>query len=119
MKLSSFAVATCISLNSGVNAFSQIKLNNQVTSTSTSSPKVASTKTFASVAEDVSSESDLDYATVKNLPFRQLQKECKERGLPAVGNTATLRTRLYEALGIAECSVDGEEENVSCHCDDG
>ncbi len=106
MKFSTFAITISITLN-GVNAFSQLKLNNRAA--------LSSSRTFASVTEDIStSEADLDYTRVKQLTFRQLQKQCKERGLPATGNTAALRTRLYGALGIMECSVDSTtEENVS------
>lgn len=42
----------------------------------------------------------LDYAKINKLTFRELQKECKERGLGAKGDTATLRSNLLEGLGI-------------------
>jgi len=38
---------------------------------------------------------------VNKLTFRQLQRECKENGLPAVGSTAALRGRLLEFYGVA------------------
>ena len=115
MKLSSFVIATCITLYNApitrVTAFSQINLPLTANQLATRQP----TTRFASVAEESSTESTestLDYSGVKALTFRDLQKQCKDRGLPAVGNTATLRTRLYEALGITECGVENEE-NVS------
>lgn len=37
---------------------------------------------------------------IKKMTFRQLQKSCVERGLPAVGNTAALRARLLESAGL-------------------
>jgi pentatricopeptide repeat protein len=59
----------------------------------------------------------LDYATVNKLSYRELQKECRERGLPAVGNTAALRSRLLNQgegddtadLNVPEalCAPDG------------
>jgi len=42
---------------------------------------------------------------IGKLTFRQLQKECKARGLPAVGTTGTLRQRLTEAL----CDPEDQE----------
>jgi len=42
---------------------------------------------------------DLENASaVGKLSFRELQSACKEKGLPAVGNTVTLRNRLLETL---------------------
>jgi len=43
---------------------------------------------------------DWDYETINRLTFRELQKECKERGLAAVGNTAALRNNLMDHMGI-------------------
>lgn len=114
MKLSSFVIATCITLFNApitrVTAFSQI--NSPLRANQPATKQARATTRFASVAEESSTETTLDYAGVKKLTFRELQKQCKERGLPAVGNTATLRTRLYEALGIMECETENEE-NVS------
>jgi len=45
--------------------------------------------------EDIELE---DTAAVRKLTFRELQSACKKKGLPAVGNTATLRNRLLETL---------------------
>jgi hypothetical protein len=42
--------------------------------------------------EDASSPLDLDM--IASLSFRELQRECKARGLPAMGNTGTLRGHL-------------------------
>ena len=49
-----------------------------------------------------------DYASVNALTYRQLQIECKARSLAATGNTAALRCRLLEHLGIMK--VDDREE---------
>jgi len=45
---------------------------------------------------------DLDYETINRLTFRELQKECKERGLGAIGNTALLRNNLLNHMGIID-----------------
>lgn len=52
---------------------------------------------------------ELDYNTVNELSYRGLQKECRERGLPAVGTTAKLRARLLEQA--AALKPDGVDEN--------
>jgi len=63
---------------------------------------------------------EYDYETINKLTFRELQKECKERGLAAVGITAALRSTLLEHIGIIsplsaddaqvdECTPDGIE----------
>ena len=62
-----------------------------------------------------------DVNSVKALSFRQLQKACVARGLPAVGNTAALRSRLLESAGLPDVSapsapasaVNGSDEEVS------
>lgn len=56
-----------------------------------------------------SEETKLDNYAVNKLPFRELQRQCKERGLAATGSTGALRSRLLDALGIVECSVDSQE----------
>lgn len=59
---------------------------------------------------------DFDYEKINRLTFRELQKECKERGLGAMGNTATLRNSLLEFMGIlspnaaAEAAAQANEE---------
>jgi pentatricopeptide repeat protein len=58
---------------------------------------------------------ELNFDVVNKLPYRQLQKECKSRGLAANGSTAVLRTRLLEDLGIVtakeeECDIKKDEE---------
>ena len=49
------------------------------------------------------------YHDVNELTFRELQTECKNKGLKATGNTRVLRIRLLEDLGLCEsdeeCSV--------------
>jgi hypothetical protein len=42
----------------------------------------------------------LDFEGVNKLPYRSLQKECKNRGLAANGNTAILRRSLLQAMGL-------------------
>eukprot|EP00559_Dactyliosolen_fragilissimus_P002968 CAMPEP_0184861704 /NCGR_PEP_ID=MMETSP0580-20130426/6323_1 /TAXON_ID=1118495 /ORGANISM="Dactyliosolen fragilissimus" /LENGTH=677 /DNA_ID=CAMNT_0027359291 /DNA_START=408 /DNA_END=2441 /DNA_ORIENTATION=- len=42
----------------------------------------------------------MDYESINKLSYRQLQTHCKEKGLPATGNTATLRGRLLEEFGL-------------------
>ena len=62
-----------------------------------------------------------DVNSVKALSFRQLQKACVARGLPAVGNTAALRSRLLESAGLPDVSapaaqasaVNGSDDEVS------
>ena len=58
----------------------------------------------------------IDYGSVNKLPYRQLQKLCKEKGLAANGSTAALRERLLANLGLLkdeECELNDE---VSLHC---
>ena len=78
-------------------------------------------------ASSSSSDSDdqqieiTDVHSVKALGFRQLQKACVARGLPAVGNTAALRSRLLESAGLPDVSapsapasaVNGSDDEVS------
>lgn len=66
------------------------------------------------------SAASMDFEDIRKLPYRQLQKYCKDRGLPANGSTAALRTRLLEDLGLVvtrdeECDISGEgtDEEVS------
>ncbi len=51
-----------------------------------------------------------DYASINALTYRQLQQQCKERSLQATGNTAALRCRLLEDLGLIK---DGEECEIT------
>ena len=78
-------------------------------------------------ASSSSSDSDdqqieiTDVHSVKALSFRQLHKACVARGLPAVGNTAALRSRLLESAGLPDVSapsapasaVNGSDDEVS------
>ena len=54
---------------------------------------------------------EMDYDNIKNLPYRSLQKECKKRGLNAVGSTGALRQRLMENSGIV-IYCKGDETDV-------
>lgn len=107
MKLSQSVIALYLALHApNVAAFSHSRLSSQrvVPSQITSLSSLAVVET----EEDLSSSPEsLNYAGVKVLSFRELQKECKERGLAATGNTAALRSRLLGAIGIFDCT--GEE----------
>jgi len=48
---------------------------------------------------------ELNYEIITGLKFRELQKECKERGLGANGNTAALRNNLLDHVGIVNPMV--------------
>lgn len=115
MKLSQSVIALYLALHAPtkVAAFTQSRLNSQRVA---SSP-ITSLSSLAVVEtdEDLSSSPEsLNYDGVKNLTFRELQRECKERGLAATGNTATLRSRLLDAIGIFECTgTETEAEEVS------
>merc|ERR1719343_20501 len=54
---------------------------------------------------------EMGYHEIKNLPYRSLQKECKKRGLNAVGSTGALRQRLMENEGIV-IYCKGDENDV-------
>jgi pentatricopeptide repeat protein len=126
MKFSAFVIASCITLYAPnkVAAFSNSNSNSRrwgESSASTLSSSSVNTKpsritslpslAVAEVEDDVSSD-NLDYAAVQGLPFRALQRECKERGLPATGNTASLRARLLESLQIYQCTEGETEECI-------
>ncbi len=142
MKLSRFtissAIAFYISAPVGVSAFSQsrpsvrssiststitistsnspvyVATSNKNRSRTTSLPSTAVAASDSDTAAVASSVS-LGYKEVNKLTFRELQRTCKERGLPAVGNTATLRSRILESLDISECAPGEEDvEEVSC-----
>lgn len=61
---------------------------------------------------------ELTYHSVNQLAFRQLQKECKARSLPATGNTASLRTRLLEFHGVClvDTTVNGDADSEEEVC---
>ncbi len=75
------------------------------------------TLAVAETEDNLSSEetTELNYYAVNKLPFRELQRQCKERGLAATGSTGALRSRLIDALGIVECSVDSKETDDVSH----
>ena len=55
-------------------------------------------------------DTSLTYEEVNKLAYRELQKECRERGLPAVGITGALRSRLLGVSGTtAEDEVDSDD----------
>jgi pentatricopeptide repeat protein len=59
---------------------------------------------------------------IGQLTFRELQKECKSRGIPAIGTTATLRQRLVGALcapGDDECIAAISEDDVASEAPEG
>jgi hypothetical protein len=51
------------------------------------------------VSLSVSAVSDLSVDAIGDMGFRELQNECKSRGLSSEGTTATLRSRIREAIG--------------------
>ena len=61
----------------------------------------------AAAAQDLDLE---DAEVVRRLSFRELQSACKNKGLPAVGNTATLRNRLLECV---PSSVDQDSNSIT------
>lgn len=113
MNLSSLSVALAATLliasnDSTVSAFSLSKTN-ACTNAAFRSTALPSLAVAADSDEAVSSVMDFD--GVNGLTFRELQRACKEKSLPATGNTATLRNRLLESLGISNdlCVGDAEE----------
>ena len=85
-------------------------------------PVDEATTTAASSSDSDDQQIEItDVHSVKALGFRQLQKACVARGLPAVGNTAALRSRLLESAGLPDVSapsapasaVNGSDDEVS------
>eukprot|EP00586_Coscinodiscus_wailesii_P011050 CAMPEP_0172494066 /NCGR_PEP_ID=MMETSP1066-20121228/37917_1 /TAXON_ID=671091 /ORGANISM="Coscinodiscus wailesii, Strain CCMP2513" /LENGTH=721 /DNA_ID=CAMNT_0013264721 /DNA_START=150 /DNA_END=2315 /DNA_ORIENTATION=- len=105
MKLHSSALVLLVT-SSVVNAFIPRSLT-----TSRRSLTFNPSSTVVSVAEETGSAvlETVNYENVNKLSFRELQRECKARGLGAVGNTAVLRRRLLETVGA---SVEGEVNGV-------
>lgn len=92
-----------------------------LSSTISSTTRTQLKATIAEALSDAASSSDslapalddISYQTVNKLTFRELQRECKLRGLGAVGSTAVLRRRLLESEGIfVEESSNGESDGV-------
>merc|ERR1719261_532604 len=54
-----------------------------------------------------------DVNSVKSLSFRQLQRACVARGLPAVGSTAALRSRLLDSAGLPDVSAPAAPKAVN------
>mmetsp|Transcript_16624 Transcript_16624/g.24847 ORF Transcript_16624/g.24847 Transcript_16624/m.24847 type:complete len:736 (-) Transcript_16624:67-2274(-) len=105
-------LALYISLPVGVSAFSQSRSSTYKTNSRSRTSSLPSTAVAALDNDTVSAATaSLDYKTVNKLTFRELQRTCKEKGLPAVGSTATLRSRILESL--EEC-VPGKEEVEEC-----
>lgn len=68
---------------------------------SASAPSGSGLSVAATVDESTETSTvELDMDGIKKMTFRQLQKSCVDRGLPAVGNTAALRARLLESAGL-------------------
>ncbi len=69
--------------------------------------------TVAVAAAETETMEEMDYAAINKMTFRQLQRNCKNMGLPAKGNTATLRLRLLQEFGLVnveeECETDDAE----------
>jgi len=65
-----------------------------------------------------SSTLENSYDAINELTFRGLQKECKERGLSAVGNTATLRSNLLESMGIVSPAAQADAALAAAAADE-
>lgn len=117
MKLSQSVLAISFSLHSParVAAFSNSNFSTRSASFITHGKSTSLLSLAVAETEDLSSaQADLDFNGVNKLSFRELQKNCKDRGLPASGNTAALRRRLLEAIGTAACTEEsGENDEVS------
>jgi hypothetical protein len=111
MKLG-LSVATAIALlshDSHVAAFSQSKNTHSIRFTHAdvkSYKHLSMTTEFEPETETEVVPTVLDFDSVNKLPYRLLQKECKDRGLAANGSTAILRNRLLEEMGIATPEVE-------------
>ncbi len=85
--------------------------NNAITSSKAQQKHFQSTVAVA--AADTETMEEMDYAAINKMTFRQLQRNCKNMGLPAKGNTATLRLRLLQEFGLVtveeECETDDKE----------
>lgn len=63
-------------------------------------------------AKDVAEENDSEVAEdIESLSYNDLKKKCKEMGVSAVGNRATLVARLLEHLEGSESEDEAEESN--------
>jgi hypothetical protein len=51
------------------------------------------------VSRSVAAVKDLSIDAIGDMTFRELQNECKSRGLSSEGTTATLRSRIRESIG--------------------
>ena len=89
MKLSKLSIAISSS------ALMAVSVTAFTTPSPLSSVPTSKVLAVAAASQDLDLE---DAAVVKSLSFRELQSACKKKGLPAVGNTATLRNRLLETL---------------------
>lgn len=131
MRFSVASVVILCSIASTASAFSTLqptrhsKLSNNAFRT-----KIAPSYNKLAVAASLNEESatsTLDYASINKLSFRQLQRECKERGLSAGGTTSALRARLLENVeGMkTEDKVEENQEEELCvpegieFCDEG
>lgn len=115
--------ATSVTAFSTPNSYNRNGVTSQV---STTKNVDSSRLSVAAALDENASSTELDYASINKLTFRALQRECKERGIPAVGTTAVLRARLLEDIGATlpttpvapasadECVPDGIE-----FCDEG
>lgn len=114
MKLE-FSIATFAVLFGGVQQVAAFSPSTVIQNKYAAQSSIRHVSTMAAV-ETEGGIDEMDYATINSLTFRQLQKNCKMMGLPAKGNTATLRTRLLEEFGLvtpAEDCVGDEDEVVS------
>ena len=120
------SVATAIAVlshDSHVAAFSQSKNTHSIRFTHADVKSYKHLSMTAETQAETDAETEvvptaLDFDSVNKLPYRLLQKECKDRGLAANGSTATLRNRILEEIGSiatpeAEDCVVGDDVEVS------
>jgi len=99
--LSAATVFILLAKESQVAAFSPSKNSQTVRFSSYAS--LTSDHRLSMTAE---AETEMDYAAVNKLAYRELQSRCKDRGLAANGNTAALRCSLLEDLGLLKGDED-------------
>lgn len=80
--------------------------------------RVATSLDETSTSTEDEVELVLDYQIINGLKFRELQKECKKRNIPAVGSTSILRNRLLEACGLLKVELEVTKADEECVPDD-
>jgi len=125
------AISSFVSLASTqVNAFTSISNTNNLSTQSRSGQtinaggrrqasviRVATSLEDQAISTSTELEVPLNYETINNLKFRELQAACKKHSIPAVGSTAVLRNRLLESCGLLRID-QMEESEEECSPDD-